>query len=140
MLCWVRATAVACLFTAAAWPAPGRAAEVRLECLQPAETRDLLQTRQFIRPFRAMAEAARGGQGDPIGIRMCRLNGTIVYDVMLLRHDGRVVGALVDAARGAELPPSPPLLLPGAAGRLLPGSPVPPAPVGLPPPMAQEPR
>ncbi len=93
----------------AAWgvPAASRGAELRLACLSPPETHQALIDQKLIAPFRAMIEAARRGAGDAIAIKLCRSGGAMVYDVMVLRHDGHVVHLTVDATNGATVGPGP---------------------------------
>ncbi len=114
--------AIAPVACALAWAAPSLASPadiIQFQCLPPPQTRDLLQTQAFIRPFRAMIVAARSGQGEPIGIRMCRYNGQVVYMVHLLRRDGELMRFLVDAQKGDPLDPQPPLPPPGGPRSLL---------------------
>lgn len=102
---WARATVAAVVLGAAA-PCQGAAAHLQT-CLSPGETRDTLQSQKLVQPFRAMAEAARVSGGDSISIRLCRLDAQMVYDVVTLRRDGRLIHLLVDASNGAALPFNP---------------------------------
>ena len=63
--------------------------------------------------------ASRSGQGEPIGIRMCRYNGQVVYMVVLLKRDGQLLRFLIDAEKGDPLDPQPPLPAPGGGIRSL---------------------
>ena len=106
MNCWARAMAVSILIAAGGSPTLGRAAETRLHtCLSAGETREKLQSQKLIQPFRAMTQASSGGAGESIGIKLCRYNALMVYEVTVLRHDGRLVHTLIDASNGTLLPP-----------------------------------
>ncbi len=82
---------------AAAQPAPPF-------CLSNPDIRDAVQSRKAVPPFRAVAEAMREG-GDLVAIRLCRAaDALLVYDVAVLRLDGRLVHVIVDAAAGRAMP------------------------------------
>lgn len=73
-------------------------------CLSNPDIRDAVQTRKAVPPFRAVAEAMREG-GDLVAIRLCRAaDAMLVYDVAVLRLDGRLVHVIVDAAAGRAMP------------------------------------
>ncbi len=64
------------------------------------ETRELVAQRKLFPPFSALREAAQRGHGETIGVRLCRLSEELVYEVTVLRRDGRVVKVVIDAASG----------------------------------------
>lgn len=68
------------------------------------QAREVLIAQKFVAPFRALGEAARSAQGEAVGVQLCRFNDDFVYDVTVLRRDGRVIHALVNAHNGAVLP------------------------------------
>lgn len=85
-------------------PGPGRGEPRPMACLSGAETREAVQTRRIVPPFRAVAEAMREG-GELVAIRICRSpDPPLVYDVAVLRRDGRLVHVIIDAAAGIALP------------------------------------
>lgn len=86
-------------------PGPAPPGEPRpVPCLSGPETRDAVQTRRIVPPFRAVAEAMREG-GELVAIRICRSpDPPLVYDVAVLRRDGRLVHVIIDAAVGVALP------------------------------------
>lgn len=108
MKCWSRALLFAVALAATGTSAASRAAEPRLNCLSPVETREALVDQKLVAPFRAMIEASRHGSGEAIAIKLCRSGALTVYDVLVLRHDGRVIHLLVDAANGSLIGPGPP--------------------------------
>lgn len=119
MTCWSRAVVLAIGVVASGAPHIAAALDIRFACLRPPETRDMLQSHAYIRPFRAMISASHSGQGEPIGIRMCRYNGQVVYLVVLLKPDGQLLRYLIDAEKGEPLDPQPPLPPPGGGPRSL---------------------
>lgn len=83
---------------------PLRAAGDRVHgCMSPAEARDVLIAQKFVAPFRAAGEAIRTGGGEIVGLQLCLLGDVFVYDVTLLRRDGRVLHTLVDAHAGTVM-------------------------------------
>lgn len=100
---WIIALSAA---TAALTPAlqAGAADRPSLECFQTAETRQLIVERRLADPFAMMTTASAAARGEPIGARLCRANDELVYEISLLRHDGRVVRVYVDAATGKPHP------------------------------------
>lgn len=79
---------------------PGRRA-----CLNPAETREALSTRKLREPMNLLRDAARQAKAEPLSTRLCRWGDRLVYEMSLLRRDGRVVRVFVDAATGDSLGP-----------------------------------
>ena len=72
-------------------------------CMSPEQARDTLITQRLVAPFRAFGEARRGGDGDVVGLQLCRLAEDFVYDVTLLRRDGHVSHVLINARNGVPL-------------------------------------
>ena len=88
---------------------PARADGERVRgCMTTTQARDILIDQKLIAPFRALGEGARSAQGDAVGLQLCRLTDQFVYDVTVLRRDGRVVHALVDARTGQPMAPGRP--------------------------------
>jgi hypothetical protein len=94
------------LVLAVSWFADGnvmRAAEPApppLQCFSTAQTREHIILYKLVEPFASMLAVARAVQGDPIGVRLCRIGDEFIYEISLLRHDGHVMKILVDAATG----------------------------------------
>jgi hypothetical protein len=72
-------------------------------CMPPGRAREVLIAERFVAPFRALNVAAASQSGDPVGLQLCLFGDAFVYDVTLLRRDGRVSHTLVDAHSGAIL-------------------------------------
>ena len=83
-------------------PAAADADRVR-GCMAPDQAHELLIQQKFVAPFRALREATRGGQGEAVGVELCRQGETYVYDVTVLQHDGHVGHALVNARTGVQV-------------------------------------
>jgi uncharacterized membrane protein YkoI len=80
-----------------------------LECLTPAQRRELVATRKVvplataIRAARGMAEARSSrsrAKSDVISARLCRGPNGLVYRLTVLARDGKVARLTVDAASG----------------------------------------
>lgn len=81
---------------------PACAAPERVHgCMSPAQARDVLIAQKFVAPFRAVGEAARAVGGETVGLQLCLSGDVFVYDVTVLKRDGRVSHVLVDAHSGA---------------------------------------
>jgi len=94
---------LACLIVpgALAPGAPARAEErAALECFSTAQTRDQILAHKLAEPFGFMQAASRQRQGEALGARLCREDDEFVYEIRLLRNDGRVEKFFVDAANG----------------------------------------
>ena len=73
-------------------------------CVPPSQARDLLIEERLVAPFRAFGEAMRTGLGEVVGLQLCRLGESLVYDVTMLGHDGHVTHVQFDARNGASIP------------------------------------
>lgn len=69
-------------------------------CLSPAETRAAVQERKLADPFPMLRNAARTGGAEPLRSRLCRWDDKYVYEMALLRRDGKVVRVYLDAVDG----------------------------------------
>jgi uncharacterized membrane protein YkoI len=78
----------------AAEPAPER------ECYSAAQTRERIAIHKLAEPFRLMANAANRFQAEAIAAKLCRWKEGLVYEITLLRRDGRVIHVFSNAASG----------------------------------------
>lgn len=101
-LAFVAAASVALAFAGQAAYADGD--RVR-GCMPPGQAHDILIQQKFIAPFKALGEAVRASQAEAVGVQLCRLGDTYVYDIILLQHDGRVSHTLVNARTGVLVAP-----------------------------------
>lgn len=72
-------------------------------CLSAAETRENVSSHHLREPMALLREAAAQTRAEPLGARLCRWNEQFVYEISLLRRDGRVLRVFVDAASGARV-------------------------------------
>ena len=72
-------------------------------CLNPAETRDALTQHKFADPAAALRSAAAIAHAEPLRSRLCRWNGDYVYEITLLRRDGKVMRVMIRAEDGSLL-------------------------------------
>ena len=86
-----------------ATPAAAQAERVRA-CLSAQETRDSVAANQLREPLALLRDAARETRAEPLNSRLCRWNEQFVYEMSLLRRDGRVLRVFVDAASGNKIP------------------------------------
>ncbi len=94
---------LAVLSATLASPVAAQAADARRACLSASETRESVSAHQLREPMALLREAAAQTRAEPLGARLCRWNEQFVYEMSLLRRDGRVVRVFVDAASGARV-------------------------------------
>ena len=70
-------------------------------CLNPAETREALAKNKFTDPAAALRSAAAIAHADPLRSRLCRWNDDYVYEITLLRRDGKVMNVFIKAEDGS---------------------------------------
>lgn len=111
----MRSAAIALLLAAAAsaTPAaiarsePGRNAPARV-CLSVPETRERILALKLADPFKLLRAQASEHRAEAIAVKLCQVGPTYVYVIDLLRRDGRLIHAVVDARSGRPV---------GAGGR-----------------------
>jgi uncharacterized membrane protein YkoI len=85
---------------AAVAPALAAASAPERECYSAAQTRERIALHKLVEPFRLMATAANRFQAEAIGAKLCRWKEGFVYEITLLRRDGRVIHVFTNAASG----------------------------------------
>ncbi|WP_457795723.1 PepSY domain-containing protein [Methylocystis sp. S23] len=70
------------------------------QCFSTAQTREKIEAHKLTDPFACMQAAAREHGGEALGARLCRLDESYIYEITLLRPDGRIVKLMFDAATG----------------------------------------
>jgi len=70
-------------------------------CYSPAETRERVATQKLREPFALMRKASAFAHADPLAGKLCRWNDLDIYEISLLRADGRVIHVFMNAATGA---------------------------------------
>jgi hypothetical protein len=90
-------------------PPEGRVKEgsAALECFSVAQTRQKIAQHQLAEPFPLMRAESSANQADALSTRLCRIGELFLYEINLLRRDGRVIRIFVDAASGKPTPYQP---------------------------------
>ncbi|HEY5226268.1 MAG TPA: hypothetical protein VIJ06_05705 [Methylovirgula sp.] len=105
----MRCAGLALVFMLLAY-APALAVERRVEhhvdhrveraCLTAAQAREKIAQHKFAEPFRLMLAMAKRFRAEAIGARLCRKKDDFIYEIMLLRRDGRVIHVYMKASNG----------------------------------------
>jgi hypothetical protein len=69
-------------------------------CLNAAETREMVKSRRLLEPFAALKFASAQRKAEALSARLCRTGDDFVYEITLLRRDGRLVHVDMEAATG----------------------------------------
>ncbi len=86
--------------------APGPAApmpqvqQAAFSCLPASEARALIARHRLANPMPTLRSLARRSKAEPLRSRLCRWDDRFVYEMALLRRDGKVVRVYVDARDG----------------------------------------
>jgi hypothetical protein len=72
-------------------------------CYSAAETRQRILDDKLAEPFALMRAQANEHRADAIGVKLCRNSAVLVYEIDLLRRDGRLIHTRIDAATGKPL-------------------------------------
>jgi hypothetical protein len=78
----------------------GESATPHAQCFSTAQTRERIEAHRLVDPFACMRAATREHQGEALGARLCRIDELFLYEISLLRPDGRILRLLFDAATG----------------------------------------
>ncbi|MFN3888965.1 MAG: PepSY domain-containing protein [Beijerinckiaceae bacterium] len=73
---------------------------VGVACLPSSEARLAIARNKLANPLPALRTLARRAQAEPLRSRLCRLDERFVYEMTLLRRDGKVARVFVDAQDG----------------------------------------
>ena len=82
--------------------ADGEAAAVQpaRTCYSASETREKIASAKLAEPFPLMRAQAAEHRAEAIGVKLCRVPAGLVYEIDLLRRDGRLIHTKLDAATG----------------------------------------
>ena len=69
-------------------------------CMTPGEARAAIARGKLANPLPALRALARRSQAEPLRSRLCRMDERFVYEMTMLRRDGKVVRVFVDAQDG----------------------------------------
>jgi len=69
-------------------------------CLTAAQAREMIALHRLAEPFRLMKAVAHRFQGEALRVKLCRRKDEFIYEISLLRRDGRVIHVVVNAVTG----------------------------------------
>jgi uncharacterized membrane protein YkoI len=69
-------------------------------CLTAAQAREVVAAHRLAEPFRVMQTTARHFQAEALRAKLCRRKDELVYEITLLRRDGRVIHVSLNAVSG----------------------------------------
>jgi hypothetical protein len=72
-------------------------------CFNSMETREKIASRRLGEPFRLLRGAAARIQGEALRVKLCRVGEDYVYDISVLRRDGRLVHVFLNAVNGQTM-------------------------------------
>lgn len=78
-----------------------------IACMTPAEARTAIARHKLANALPALRSAARRAQAEPLRSRLCRIDERFVYEMTMLRRDGKVVRVFVDAQDARTPVPAP---------------------------------
>jgi uncharacterized membrane protein YkoI len=70
------------------------------QCYSMVDTREQIVSNGLSEPFHAMRKTAIRAQAEALAAKLCRWNDDFVYEISLLRRDGRLIRAFVNAKTG----------------------------------------
>ena len=79
--------------------APAAQAKPRA-CLSASQAREKIAADKLAEPFPLMRGQAAEHRAEAIGVRLCQGASGLVYEIELLRKDGRLIHTILDAATG----------------------------------------
>jgi uncharacterized membrane protein YkoI len=80
--------------------AGAQAGPAERQCFSTAQSRDEIAAHRLADSLIAMRAATRDASGEALSARLCRVEETLVYEISVLRTDGRIVRHVLDAASG----------------------------------------
>lgn len=96
------------LAAATAGPPTATAAdEAALQCFTARETSERVARLRLFNPLMAMRATARRIKADPLRTRLCRNGPRLVYELSLIRRDGKVQKVYLNAQNGAPVKMTP---------------------------------
>lgn len=71
-----------------------------LQCFSVKETSERVARLRLFNPLMAMRTTARRLKADPLRTRLCRTGPRLVYELSLIRRDGKVLRVYLNAQNG----------------------------------------
>src|SRR5262249_13429670 len=72
-------------------------------CFSTAESREKIHAHGLFEPFQLMRTAASRLRAEPLGVKLCRSQEELIYELSLLRHDGHIIHVFVNAKNGQSV-------------------------------------
>jgi len=69
-------------------------------CFKAPETREKILANGLADPFALLRAQASEQRAEPIAVKLCRVGDVYVYEIDLLRRDGRLIHSRIDARSG----------------------------------------
>lgn len=91
------------LMVLAASAAPAKGARRVWSCMNVSETREAVAAHRLIEPMRAVRSAEKSTRAEPLHSRLCQSHEMFIYELTLLRRDGKVIRLFMNAANGVFL-------------------------------------
>jgi uncharacterized membrane protein YkoI len=95
----MKAVILAAVLGCAAATAQAEPARERV-CYSARETREKIAAHGLAEPLRLMRATAGRLQADAVAVKLCLLNQELVYEISLVRRDGRVIRVYLNASNG----------------------------------------
>lgn len=73
------------------------------DCMNAAQTREAVAEHKLIPPMRAARNIEKSTRAEPLQSRLCQSHEAFIYELTLLRRDGKVIRLFINAANGAVL-------------------------------------
>ena len=74
------------------------------ECYNVAQTREKIAQHGLADPVPLLRKAGAENQGEPLAARLCRKGEIFIYDITVMRRDGRIERVPINAADGKPHP------------------------------------
>ncbi|ARN80550.1 hypothetical protein DSM21852_38540 [Methylocystis bryophila] len=74
------------------------------ECYTVAQTREKIAQHGLADPVPLLRKAGAENQGEPLAARLCRNGEVFIYDITVMRRDGRIERVPINAADGKPQP------------------------------------
>jgi uncharacterized membrane protein YkoI len=74
------------------------------QCYSVAQSREKIQQHGLADPVPLLRKAGADNQGEPLAARLCRDGGDFIYDITVMRRDGRIERVPINAVDGKPHP------------------------------------
>ena len=75
-----------------------------MECYTVAQSREKIAQHGLADPLPLLRKAGAEHQGEPLAARLCRNGEVFIYDITVMRRDGRIERVPINAADGKPQP------------------------------------